>query len=308
MQPVSQPARQTVEVRFPRRDVELDAVTGIPPRKYLDEDLPLILGSFGGRIPLAALMIDIDHFKKFNDKWGHAVGDRVLAHVGGLVRSSVLHRGEAYRYGGEEITVLLFNCSGPEGLAAAERLCRLIASTPLVLAADDRVLSGVEPRPAPGEGVSLGVTISIGVCTTEGLPGSELLVMADKALYSAKDSGRNRAVLYEKKMERYEKLEPVEVRFPGVSSVYVNSRVFIKQWYPRVGVNNIDVWEMRIEDTGVSERADTARPPARLLSSDLPGRVTAVERRGSFTFFTMEVRPDTLDVMYKQAAGRKGNG
>jgi diguanylate cyclase (GGDEF)-like protein len=307
MQPVTS-AEQAPALRFPRTG-EMDAVTGIPPRKALDEDLPRLLNHFGGKIPLAALMVDIDHFKKFNDKWGHAIGDRVLRHVGSLLRSCVLHRGEVYRYGGEEMTVLLFNCSSQEGLAAAERFCSLVSSSPLVLGRDDPSLSGIPARPGEEEGsVSLGVTISVGVCTTEGLPGSELIVMADRALYSAKDSGRNRAVLYEKKIERYEKLEPVEVRFPGVSSVFVNSRVFLKQWYPRAGVTNIDVWEMRIEDTGVSERADTGRPPSGLLSSDLPGRVTAVERRGSFTFFTLEVRPDTLDVMYKQASGRTGDG
>lgn len=305
MQPVLSP-EQPPALRFPRTG-EMDAVTGIPPRKALDEDLPRLLSHFGGKIPLCALMVDIDHFKRFNDKWGHSIGDRVLRHVAGLIRSCVIHRGEAYRYGGEEITVLLFNCGRMEGLAAAERLCLLLSATPLQLERNDAVLSGIPDLPEGDAPINLGVTISAGVCTTEGLPGSELIVMADRALYSAKDSGRNRAVLYEKKLDNYEKLEPVDVRFPGVSSVFVNSRVFLKQWCPRKGVKDIDVWEMRIEDTGVIERADTGRPSADLLSSDLPGRVTSVDKRGNYTFFTLEVRPDALEVMYKQAAGRTGD-
>jgi diguanylate cyclase (GGDEF)-like protein len=300
-------ADQLPAMRFPRAG-EMDAVTGIPPRKALDEDLPRLLSFFGGKIPMCSIMVDIDHFKKFNDKWGHGIGDRVLRHVAGLIRACVIHRGEAYRYGGEEITILLFNCSRMEGLAAAERLCRLLAATPLVLDRSDPLLSGVGGLPEGEAPLSLGVTISAGVCTTEEVPGSELIVMADRALYSAKDSGRNRAVTYEKSLRTYERPRQVNVRFPFVSSVVENSRVFLKQWCPRRGVEEIDVWEMRIEDTGVLERAETGRPPGKLLSSDLPGRVTAVDKRREYTFFTLDVHPDTLEVMYRQATGGTGDG
>jgi diguanylate cyclase (GGDEF)-like protein len=111
---------------------ELDAVTGIPPRKALDSSLPLLLRIMGQEdLPLSVIMIDIDHFKVFNDKWGHDTGDRVLRHVSGIIREAVKYRGEAYRYGGEEITLLLPNTSSDEAGRTAERIRRSIYDSPL---------------------------------------------------------------------------------------------------------------------------------------------------------------------------------
>jgi len=290
-------------------------VTRLPPRKILDEDLPALLARMGAdRLPLCAIFVDIDHFKSFNDTWGHRIGDRVLGHVAGLVRSAVRYRGEAYRYGGEEIVVLLPNACRSEGIATADRMCRIVADSRIEMTPDDSTVSaagrsdpgGAPSRDAPG---SLGVTISAGVCSTEDVPGSELITMADRAMYHAKDSGRNRAVLYEKQLERYQLSSTIEARFPGNSSVSVNNRIIVKAWRAQsdeTGVMEIDVHQLRNDDMGIIEYADPAKvrhSSRRLLTSEFPGRITSVERREDYTFFTIEVKPDTLDVMMRKTAG-----
>jgi diguanylate cyclase (GGDEF)-like protein len=76
--------------KYPEHKREPDSVTGLPSRKDLDEDLPSLLRIMGSaNFPMAVLMVDIDHFKKFNDKWGHNTGDRVLRHVSDLIRETV---------------------------------------------------------------------------------------------------------------------------------------------------------------------------------------------------------------------------
>ncbi len=127
--------------------------------------------------PLSLAMIDIDFFKKFNDTYGHAVGDDVLKRAAELYQRSVRSTDLVARYGGEEFAVMMPETSLDDGIAFAEKIRSMIESTPL------------ETQIGP-----LNVTISLGVAS---VPHSrirsakELIVAADKALYRAKKNGRN---------------------------------------------------------------------------------------------------------------------
>jgi diguanylate cyclase (GGDEF)-like protein/PAS domain S-box-containing protein len=128
--------------------------------------------------PLACIMIDIDHFKNINDRFGHSAGDEVLKTVAETLRKTARRSDLVCRYGGEEFCILLPQIDLPEATMAAERFRQALAEQPL---------GGVL------------VTASLGVSAI-GLGSKhpqELLDQADKALYAAKRSGRNRAVRYD---------------------------------------------------------------------------------------------------------------
>jgi len=131
--------------------------------------------------PLSLLVLDIDHFKAVNDRHGHEAGDRVLQGVARVVMESVRSLDRAARFGGEELVVLLPETPASEALCVAERLRRRIAAA--------RFGSAVT-------GADLGVTVSIGVATypVDCAGADELFCAADRALYDAKRSGRNRCV------------------------------------------------------------------------------------------------------------------
>jgi len=276
---------------------ELDAVTGIPPRKALDGSLPLLLRIMGEEdLPLSVIMIDIDHFKIFNDKWGHDTGDRVLRHVSRIIREAVRYRGEAYRYGGEEITLLLPNTSSDEAFMTAERIRQSIYDSPL----GNRSEEEDEPSPIP-----LSVTISLGVSTFPSVAGSELLVAADQALFDAKKGGRNKVSVYTS--EKKDESSPVvlDVRFPTASSVSEGSYIILTRWFRHRGeLTEIEARE--ISDPGRNRRefAEGPVPPGGYVTAEIRGRVTAVERRGASTFFSFEVEADVLDLMYHHLKDR----
>ncbi|TRW99043.1 diguanylate cyclase [Candidatus Methylobacter oryzae] len=161
----------------------LDALTGIPNRRRFDEALAAELKqAIRDATPLSLLMIDIDHFKQFNDHYGHGAGDVCLQMVAmelakGVVRPSDL----VARYGGEEFVVILPETDQLSALQIAERLRVRIEKLGLPHACSE---------------TGNVVTISVGIATQARIPEGfmpQLLVdMADKALYAAKENGRNR--------------------------------------------------------------------------------------------------------------------
>ena len=127
--------------------------------------------------PLALLLLDIDHFKDYNDNYGHLEGDKVLIKLGETIISRLRMMDSAYRYGGEEFTIILPETSADEARNVAERIRQAIAA--------------IQFSPRPGAPVS--VTISIGVTEyvhREKL--TEFIQRADKAMYVSKEKGRNR--------------------------------------------------------------------------------------------------------------------
>lgn len=270
---------------------ELDSVTGIPPRKALDSSLPLLLRIVGEEnLPLSAIMIDIDHFKIFNDRWGHDTGDKILRHVSNIIRRCVKHRGEAYRYGGEEITVLLPNVLSDEAFKTAERIRQSVYNSPLKRqpGADDESLS-----------FPLSVSISLGVSTFPSVAGSELLVAADQALYDAKKGGRNRVNVFNSVKKSESAPVILNVRFPAASSISEGSYVILARWFRHRGeLTEIEAREISDPGRSLREFAEGPVPPGGPVTAEIRGRVTSVERRGDSTFFSFEVEAEVLDLMY----------
>jgi diguanylate cyclase (GGDEF)-like protein len=132
--------------------------------------------------PLTLLLLDIDHFKDYNDKYGHLEGDKVLVRFSQIIRSCLRTNDSAYRYGGEEFTVILPETAGEEARTVAQRIRSALEAEPF----------------SPEDGEVATVTISIGL--TEYHPKEELssfIQRADQAMYRSKRSGRNKvSMLY----------------------------------------------------------------------------------------------------------------
>lgn len=162
-----------------RRLATTDALTGVANRRALiqalDRDMALALRT---QEPYAVMMLDLDHFKNVNDRHGHLAGDQVLCHVAGVLRQRLRAQDMVGRYGGEEFLVLM-PCTAAAGALEAAQALR----------------QAVEQSPCPYGGQTIPITVSIGVCASPLAPGDswdQLIHVADQALYSAKQDGRNR--------------------------------------------------------------------------------------------------------------------
>lgn len=164
-----------------------DVLTGLYNRRFFDESSQreviraLRLQAQGNYAGLALMMIDIDHFKRFNDQYGHDVGDQVLREVAQVLQNQTRGSDVAARYGGEEFTIVLADITKELALGRAQRVREAVEK--LVL------------RPS-GKDVGV-ITISIGLAQfpANGSTVEDLLSAADKALYEAKNAGRNRVVV-----------------------------------------------------------------------------------------------------------------
>ncbi len=165
-----------------------DELTGLPGRRALNESL----AKLGSRYAVA--MLDIDHFKKFNDAHGHDVGDQVLRMVASKL-AAVSGGGKVFRYGGEEFSVIFARKSLDDALPHLEKLRETVASARFIPRGKNR------PKRKPKKPVAqktkaraLSVTISIGVAEKAGgkTAAAEVIKAADQALYRAKKAGRNR--------------------------------------------------------------------------------------------------------------------
>ena len=166
-----------------------DELTGLPSRRALNEQLMALPRTY------AVAMLDIDHFKKFNDTYGHDLGDQVLKMVGAHI-GHVGGGGQAFRYGGEEFTVLFPGKGIAEAMPFLEALRKNVENYQVALRATDRPKKGKGAKRRRGgwRGKrSVSVTISIGVAERNerlGTP-AEVTQAADRALYRAKEKGRN---------------------------------------------------------------------------------------------------------------------
>ncbi|EKX58649.1 hypothetical protein D516_4287 [Rhodobacter sp. AKP1] len=152
-----------------------DALTSLLNRREFDHALEQRAAPWTGE-PYTLLLIDIDRFKRINDTHGHAVGDAVLRAVALRLAASAREGLPLFRYGGEEFALLLDRAGAAEALPEAERLRRAVAEEPVELE----------------DGTRIAVTISVGIALgARGQAGAELFEAADRALYAAKDAGRN---------------------------------------------------------------------------------------------------------------------
>ncbi|NTV14874.1 MAG: GGDEF domain-containing protein [Desulfobulbaceae bacterium] len=158
-----------------------DPLLGIHNRRYLDRRLSdEVSRARRYSLPLALLMIDVDHFKKVNDTFGHQLGDQVLIKTAGLIANSIREVDVVARYGGEELVVILPSTPAANAAILAERL-RQAVETQIIIPS------------APG-GPDIRITISIGIAglSQEITTPATLLEGADAAMYRAKSTGRNR--------------------------------------------------------------------------------------------------------------------
>ena len=165
----------------------IDELTEIPGRRALVEDMQDSDSVF------TLAMLDVDHFKQFNDTHGHEVGDHVLRMVAARI-ASVGDGGTAYRYGGEEFTVVFPGKTAEQVVPELERLRSLVEGSPLVLRSADRPSKKPKaPKRSKKKSPSVNVTISIGAATRKRDEHWErVMKRADLALYKAKEEGRNR--------------------------------------------------------------------------------------------------------------------
>ena len=156
-----------------------DALTGLLNRRYIEERLAEEINRSGrSSDPLSVLLLDVDEFKSYNDRFGHPAGDEALRMVGTILKETVRGADVAARYGGEEFAILLPETASSEAKVIAER-----------------IRSRVEQTEFPHRKV----TVSIGVATySDGLSnGADLISAADKALYEAKRMGRNNVQIFD---------------------------------------------------------------------------------------------------------------
>lgn len=159
-----------------------DTLTGVWNRRMILSDFERLIDEAQGKgAPIACLLLDIDHFKRVNDSFGHPTGDQVLVEVSRRIQVGLRTLDRVGRYGGEEFLAILPGCSAEAARAAAQRIIREVAGVPVRSAA-----------------ASIAVTLSIGISCR--LPGSGMAMAtmisdADAALYRAKAEGRDRAVM-----------------------------------------------------------------------------------------------------------------
>ena len=164
-----------------------DELTGLPGRRALEEQLARL----GNRYALA--MTDIDHFKTFNDTHGHEAGDQVLRHVARMLERTG-GGARAFRYGGEEFTLLFPGRAADDVVPVLDRVREAIAARPFSLRGVDRPKKKKQGRQSRrgDKGRQVHVSISIGVSEpTRGMTAEEVMKRADTALYKAKEGGRN---------------------------------------------------------------------------------------------------------------------
>jgi diguanylate cyclase (GGDEF)-like protein/PAS domain S-box-containing protein len=178
-------AQDVTERRRHERTLErlatTDTLTGLANRRAFMARLEAEITHMAhGAAAAVFLMLDLDHFKRVNDTWGHASGDKVLIYLAQLLRGNLLRKEDlAGRLGGEEFAVLLPDTTLSEGLAVAERLRLALYKSPIVM--DEST------------GQTVQVSMSVGVCVV-GEDSASTLASADAALYEAKNTGRNKVM------------------------------------------------------------------------------------------------------------------
>ena len=159
-----------------------DTLTSLYNRRYFEERLGLeAQKAFYGGATLSLVMIDIDHFKRVNDTFGHTEGDKVLREISSLFKSSVRKKDTVARYGGEEFILILPEANVEEASVIAERIRRLVENNPFEVGH-----------------AQINLTISLGISNfpnDRARTKEELVKMADQTLYEAKRAGRNRVCI-----------------------------------------------------------------------------------------------------------------
>jgi len=174
--------KMKIELQSVKATAEKDALTGLKNRGTFDSYVNQVVHEKNGGSTHHLLMIDIDHFKRINDSFGHLVGDRVIRYVSALMKQIFGEDQHIARYGGEEFAVILHNKTMDQTFELAEKV---------------RIAMGNSKLQRKDSGETIGkVTLSAGISLLQtGDTVDEFIDRADKALYSAKETGRNKVVL-----------------------------------------------------------------------------------------------------------------
>jgi diguanylate cyclase (GGDEF)-like protein len=167
-----------------KQQANIDVLTGLYNRRFLEDYAGKLLAMARRREqPVSVIMMDLDHFKSFNDVYGHEVGDRILREFAKTVTLAMRETNLAARFGGEEFVVLLPDTGPKACLTVAERIRQAVMRM-LVPSGTDQPLRKIT------------VSLGIAVFPEHGQSFEEILLASDKALYESKHAGRNRATLY----------------------------------------------------------------------------------------------------------------
>jgi diguanylate cyclase (GGDEF)-like protein len=162
-----------------KRNAMIDGLTSLYNRRWIDDSLPRFINRYSrSGQSLVVVIMDVDHFKKFNDTYGHPAGDRVLISVASTLKQSLRPTDYVARYGGEEFLVILPDTDHEGAVTAAERLRSAVSET---------VVTTIDGAPLPKVTISLGAAVY-----TSGHTMATLIASADAALYQSKHNGRNR--------------------------------------------------------------------------------------------------------------------
>jgi diguanylate cyclase len=194
-------------------EARTDLLTGISNRRAFDEELNKRHAMFQRqRVPLGVLLIDVDHFKSVNDRYGHAVGDIVLKRVAEALDRAARDTDVVARYGGEEFVVAMVGSSAEEFSKAADRLRRAVQS--------------IEVR---SDNLSIKPTVSCGVAEIqEGEKVTDLVRRADEALYTAKREGRNCAFYHDGKRSFRVQIQQPTTTHSHTDAVVPQSELFLQ--------------------------------------------------------------------------------
>ncbi|GAB7078398.1 diguanylate cyclase [Megalodesulfovibrio paquesii] len=196
-------------LRQMEKNAIIDDLTGLYNRRYIMEALSREYNRVQHtNSTMSILMADLDHFKEFNDTFGHAAGDEALHHVAALLLQGCRHMDRVARYGGEEFLIMLPDTREQKALLVAERIRSIIASQ---------------------TSLSRPLTLSIGMATYQpGVSLEELLHQSDRALYRAKQNGRNRISMFDKDLRsnpRFPFKAQAKIRIPQSSTHSINAEM-----------------------------------------------------------------------------------
>lgn len=167
------------EVNFLKEQVRTDELTGLFNYRFFNETIALEMErTRRSAQPLSMILLDVDHFKKFNDQWGHELGNHALVHIAQLIKLAVRKLDYPCRYGGEEFVILLPNTDLRQAINVAGRLREMIAATPL----------HIDEQP------EISITASLGVdqfAAHHSETSETFIQRVDARLYNAKNNGRN---------------------------------------------------------------------------------------------------------------------
>jgi len=167
-----------------------DTLTGLYNRRYFEERLGVEAEkSFYSGVPLSLVMVDLDHFKKVNDTFGHTEGDQILCKISSLLKNSVRRKDTVARYGGEEFILILPEAGLEQSFVIAERIRQLVEKTLFEVGR-----------------AQVNLTLSMGISNFPShrvKSKEELIKMADQALYDAKRGGRNRVCIFAEKSSQW---------------------------------------------------------------------------------------------------------